>query len=469
MEWSKYLNEDRLRVSSRNGSVEDPIDQRSAFESDFGRAMFCSALRRMHDKTQVIPLTNGDKIHTRLTHSMEVMGIAESLGHHICRNRKFKEIFSDDEARDLEKKIPTIIKTAGLLHDIGNPPFGHFGETIIQEHFSSQESYNAIRHEPEFLDYVYFDGNAQGFRILTKLQFLNDLTGLNLTYATLGTYLKYPNCGKPVKTKLATKKHGVFTTEEDYLNKIIESCGLRCTDGTIKRHPLSFLVEAADSICYYTMDIEDGFEMGWYSARKVFDEIRNYLIERNVDVDSKPLKRLLTLDENKSDRHNMVSFRINVISYLIKKAVTNFIDNIDAIDCGEYHKELIEDDNLKVVDSLKSFAINNIFNQPFVVKAELTGHQVISGLITYLYAYVTNPNIEYRKRVKQILSKTACKVGFYEEDVISGRTPNIFNLMDKDFDQLKPTAKLRLIIDHISGMTDKYAVTLFQELSGQLL
>lgn len=165
----------------------------------------------------------------------------------------------------------------------------------------------------------------------------------------------------------------------------------------------------------------------------------------------------------------MVTFRIKMISYLIDKAINNFIDNLDKIDRGEYHCELIEDDNLMVAKSLKAFAIKNIFSQPFVVKAELTGHQVLSGLIRYLYAYVTSPKKAYRNRVKQILSKTACKVSFFENADKQGEKIDTATLLDNAFKQLEPMAKLRLIIDHISGMTDKYAVTLYQELSGQSL
>ena len=319
------------------------------------------------------------------------------------------------------------------------------------------------------MDYAHFDGNAQGFRILTKLQFLNDLYGLNLTFATLGAYLKYPNYGKPDKSTLATKKHGVFTTEKEYLEKIADACGLRCADGSIKRHPLSFLVEAADSICYYTMDIEDGYEMGWYKVNDVVSEIKKYLKDKEINIESESLNKLLAIDERKSDRHNMVTFRINMIAYLIEKAVTNFIDNIDNIDNGTYYYELIEDDDMLIVEALKVFAKKYIFNQPIVVKAELTGHQVLSGLINYLYIYITHPNNEYRKRVKHILSKTACKISFFEHESLENKEVDILTLFDNDFDKLKPTAKLRLIIDHISGMTDKYAVSLYQELSGMSL
>ena len=194
IDWNKYLSAKRYRQSTgtHNANIDEYTDKRNPFESDFGRVIFSSAMRRMHDKAQVVPLTSGDSIHTRLTHSMEVLSIAYSLGIDICRDKEFRELYSPEELLDLERKIPVILKTAAFVHDIGNPPFGHFGETIIQNYF---KDYLQKRHitDQQALDFTCFDGNAEGFRILTRLQFIGDLAGLNLTYGTLAAYLKYPN------------------------------------------------------------------------------------------------------------------------------------------------------------------------------------------------------------------------------------------------------------------------------------
>ena len=236
MEWKKLLNNTRLRQSKRGA------DARNDFESDFGRIIFSSAMRRMHDKTQVFPLTSDDNIHSRLTHSMEVMAIGHSLGIRICEKDDFALTVGEDKI-NLFREIPVMLKNACLVHDIGNPPFGHFGETVIQEYFKKffaqekekEEKANVENKVVKTLklnqgqqdDFINFDGNAQGFRVLTKLQILNDAYGLNLTYGTLASYTKYPNYGKIDKSKIAKKKRGVFQSEIEYLNQISEACGLK--------------------------------------------------------------------------------------------------------------------------------------------------------------------------------------------------------------------------------------------------
>src|ERR1035437_7480910 len=218
--WEKYLSIQRSRITNivkTNNDPENHFDERNDFDSDFGRAVFSSACRRMHDKTQVMPLSSDDNVHSRLTHSMEVMSIAQSLGDNICRKVDFTTIYGKD-AFEYERKISAILRTAAIMHDIGNPPFGHFGEHVISKYFETffvkmniititEEgegdnkqniiTYNPVNpynlNEQQVYDFIHYDGNAQGLRVITKLQYLNDLDGLNLTYATLGAYLKYPN------------------------------------------------------------------------------------------------------------------------------------------------------------------------------------------------------------------------------------------------------------------------------------
>jgi dGTPase len=193
MNWEKYLNAERLRPSGR----ETQNDPRNEFESDFGRVIFSPAIRRMHDKTQVFPLTTDDNIHSRLTHSMEVMAIGHSLGIRLCEDKIFQRYVKRD-LHTILREIPVLLKNSCLVHDIGNPPFGHFGEAVIQDYFSKLFVRKDIKFnltEVEKEDFKKFDGNAQGFRVLTKLQVLDDPFGLNLTYATLASYVKYPNTG----------------------------------------------------------------------------------------------------------------------------------------------------------------------------------------------------------------------------------------------------------------------------------
>lgn len=204
MRWDKLLSNFRLRESTRGN------DTRNDFESDFGRIIFSPAIRRMHDKTQVFPLTADDNIHSRLTHSMEVMSIGHSLGIKICENKAFVKKIGKAKTY-LYREIPIILKNACLVHDIGNPPFGHFGETVFQNFFKTFfiENPHIKLTDIEKEDFTFFDGNAQGFRVLTKLQILNDKYGLNLTAATLGSYLKYPNYAEKDKSKIH-KKNAVY-------------------------------------------------------------------------------------------------------------------------------------------------------------------------------------------------------------------------------------------------------------------
>lgn len=396
IDWNQYLSPERFKEPSLNYDQTGP-DKRSAFESDFGRVVFSSAIRRMHDKTQVIPLTSGDKIHTRLTHSIEVMNVAQSLAFNLCRDKDFVQAYGGQESVELERNIGAILKTAAFVHDIGNPPFGHFGETVIKNFFKRYLD-NHILCDKYKIDYEEFDGNAQGFRILTHLSYIGYLSGLNLTYATLGAYLKYPNFGKVDKSYIGTKKHGVYGTERDVFEKIVEKCHLKREDGRIKRHPLSFLVEAADSICYNVMDIEDGYLLHWYDKDTIISFLDNQItkyINDNIEKlknkgDKEAQKQIesynsfrcddgskfsfLKIIYNKpkyTDRgdnlnrvHWIMNFRVKLISYLIELASRNFKGNIRLIDKGDYNIELIEDDCFFVAKCLQKFTQRYIFPQP---------------------------------------------------------------------------------------------------------
>lgn len=445
MNWNKYLNAQRLRDSER----EKLIDPRNEFESDFGRVIFSPAIRRMHDKTQVFPLTTDDNIHSRLTHSMEVMAIGYSLGLQLAENKSFLEKSGLDKVTVL-RQIPVILKNVCLVHDIGNPPFGHFGEEVIQNYFTNQfanrNNFELSQLEQE--DFTQFDGNAQGFRVLTKLQVLDDAYGLNLTYATLSSYLKYPNPNEKVKEKLNQKKRGVFQSERNYLDTIATGCGLKKADGEYIRHPLSFLMEAADSICYLVMDIEDGFNKDWYD----YDEIRGVLSELN-GVE----KILKYAEKGKNEVSKMVKLRIGLIQYLVNLATSKFVENYEKICSGDYNKELINADDNKVADTLLQFCRDKIFPKKAIYSLELTGDSVISGLLDYYINFIFHKNKEYRKRAIGLISRSIIKASLLENNMVE----------DSNFEDLNNYYKLRVIVDFITGMTDQYALSQFQKLSGQ--
>lgn len=480
IDWDKYLSSERYRSQSEfkdHCSKVSDEDRRNDFESDFGRVAFSSAIRRMHDKAQVMPLTTGDSVHTRLTHSIEVMSIAYSLGISLCRDQDFIEVYGKDKAMKLERTIPMILKTAAFIHDIGNPPFGHFGETIIQNYFKEYLKKRIVT-DKQALDFTCFDGNAEGFRILTRLQYIGDLSGLNLTYATLAAYSKYPNDNKPDKSYIGRKKHGVFTSESDIFNNMVEACYMRTEDNKIKRHPLSFLVEAADSISYSIMDIEDGLTMGWYSFDYIIESLDRYL-KKETDNQDYSILKVIGLDFDKKgidkndEKRKMCDFRVAITRYLVNLAISKFKTNLEKIDKGEYSKELIEDGDM-VSKALQDFAAKNIFPRYEIEQIELTGNSVIKGLLNILLDCAFNQDKKFRNHLKSVISKTFLKVAKREENV-NDIPPTEYKFFSNeeiasfDIENLSPYSKLRTIIDLISGMTDRYAVSMYQKLSGQRL
>lgn len=448
MKWDKLLNKERLRKSTREE------DARNEFESDYGRVLFSPALRRMHDKTQVFPLTADDNIHSRLTHSMEVMSIGYSLGIDILKNEKFVSS-TGFKAHQLERMIPVILQSACLVHDIGNPPFGHFGETVIKDFFKNlfdndiklgeNKKFDLPKEEKE--DFTLFDGNAQGFRILTKLQVLDDAFGLNLTYATLASYTKYPNYGG-IGKPLSKHKRGVFQSEKEYFEKISKECGL-VEDGEAIRHPLAYLMEAADSICYLVMDMEDGFNKKWYkyTGLKTFFSETDGLSELFVKLDKDYPGEDLEVTR-------VVKFRINIIRRLVTLASDNFLKNIDAINSGTYDNELILDSENGLAKRFQEFCNIHILPNREILSLEMTGHSVLTGLLNFYTDFLFHDDKKYRKKAKGMLSNSIVRAALLENNV-------------KDFEDLSVYYKLRIIVDYISGMTDQFALNQFQKLSGQ--
>ncbi len=468
MDWKKLLNEARLRVSNRNK------DGRNEYESDFGRIVFSPATRRMHDKTQVFPLTSDDNIHSRLTHSMEVMSVGYSLAVTLCESEVLKSKF-DIEKYDLFRKVPMIIKNICLIHDIGNPPFGHFGETIVQCYFKEYFSNCIIKERSEdfseddkktgkdllvltshqIKDFIDYDGNAQGLRVLTKLQILNDAFGLNLTLATLSAYIKYPNFEKNDDDIIEKNKHGVFASEKDYFQKIFNECGLIGTDGRYIRNPLCYLMEAADSICYLTMDIEDGYN------KKLYDIHYLYNIYKSIPSIKEKIEEIYVDKENyyKNEITKVVNFRIHIIAVLSKLAMTNFESNIASIENGTYNKELINDDPTnKLAETLKKICQDNIFVTREINYLEITGHSVITGILDFYRMLLYHPNKKYKKKASVLISKSIFNAA-YEENGLFGD--------DAKIDKLSDYYKLRIIVDFVSGMTDQFALDHYQKISGQ--
>jgi len=501
IDWSKYLSTERFRPPTGGGEKnesESHYDKRNPFESDFGRAVFSSACRRMHDKTQVMPLSTDDNVHSRLTHSLEVMSIAQSLGDNICRDKRFVNNYKANSF-DLEREISAILRTAAIMHDIGNPPFGHFGEHTISKYFEDffiqkgvieikevregdktkkevvfNEGNSFDLNEHQILDFINYDGNAQGLRVITKLQYLNDLAGLNLTYATLGAYLKYPNTNAEKNSDyIGEKKHGIYFTEKDIFNKIVDNCNLIAQSQSgmkrIKRHPLSFLVEAADTICYRSMDIEDGWNQGWYDFKDIIDwinlEIRK--ITNNEELDICKIIGYTGFEKDLPYRKKMVDFRVFLIQYFVNLATKNYIENLSSIEAGTYSNELLDDDPFRVEEALKLFTQKHIFKNREILSAELTGASVLKGLLDILIKLYFDTDKLNRFHITGLTSKTIIRTAVHEE--LNKTMKNSLELNCFDIKELNSYYKLRIIVDFVSGMTDQYAVKLYQKLSGQKL
>lgn len=486
MDWKKYLSAERVRGRKE---AKEASDLRTEFESDYGRVLFSSAIRRMHDKTQVIPLTNGDAILTRLTHSIQVMNIAESLMLNYTRSEDFKKENPDPEQRyELMSALISVAKSAAFVHDVGNPPFGHFGETVIQEFFNRQKieqknfcatAGDERQLERQSLDFTQFDGNAQGFRILSRLQYIGALDGLNLTYATLAAFMKYPNLGKKkCDNYIGNKKHGVFWPEEELFNKIVDSCNMRRPDGSIKRHPLSFIVEAADSIAYLVMDIEDAYNLKWYSFDTLCDGINNNLNKELKEEGShKDIFDIISFksrafDDGKlvagANRKVVVDFRVSLIQYLVNLAVNNFKNHINDIDEGNYNKELIVDDTDNVAEALLEFSKQYIYSRREICSEEMTGRTVINGLLEQLSLYAFSDDIEYRNKVKSVISRSRLEIAMHENSFAADEYKFFTDkeLYEYDIKKMGSYGRWRMIVDFVSSMTDKYALTLYQQLSG---
>jgi dGTPase len=448
LDWKLLLSDERLGIEKNQFTKKDG---RSQFQKDFDRIVFSPAFRRLQDKTQVFPLPESDFVHTRLTHSLEVSVVGRSLGNLvgeriIARHPKLRKDFT-------QFHFGEIVAAACLAHDIGNPPFGHSGEDAIAEYFkngSGKKFKEEIADEKKWNDVIRFEGNAQGFRIITKLQNQDVDGGLQLTYATLSALNKYPKeslTDLEIKNdtghKNIYKKFGFFQSEKEIYKHVAEKTGLSKPNKAEKylwhRHPLSFLVEAADDICYSIMDLEDGFRLGLLS----FKETESLLV---------PLihKRDLSGYKKRDDNEKVGYLRAKAINDLVNLVADVFIENEKEILAGGFNKELVtvitRSSTLKKIEKT---SITKIYRHRSVVERETAGYEVLGGLLdTFITAY-----------------------NEYSEKNLSPKNRSIINLIPKRFffaEKANPYLYNRLlrIIDFVSGMTDSYAVSIFRKIKG---
>jgi dGTPase len=389
MSWEQLLSLKRQGDKGKRLRIEQD-DTRLGFEVDYDRIIFSAAFRSLQDKTQVIPMSKTDFVHTRLTHSLEVSVVGRSIGRLVGKKiiEKYphlKEIHGY-QAND----FGAIVAAASLAHDIGNPPFGHSGEKAIGEYFSigKGQKYKDQLTDKQWQDLIDFEGNANGFSVLTSSR--PGIEGsIRLTYAVLGAFMKYPKESLPKKptSNISDKKYGFFQTDKDFFKEVADELGLipnkSGNDIGFERHPLAYLVEAADDICYTIIDFEDGINLGLVSE----DYALEYLIKLVKDtIDTTKYQTLTT----KEDRISYL--RALAIGNLINDAVRVFVENEEAILKGEFPYALTDKSKYKAqIDDIIKLSVKNIYQSREVIEKELSGYQIINNLLDkFITAYNNN-------------------------------------------------------------------------------
>ena len=405
MNWEQLLSLKRQGDKGKRLRIEQD-DTRLGFEVDYDRIIFSSAFRSLQDKTQVIPLSKTDFVHTRLTHSLEVSVVGRSIGRLVGKKIIEKYPHLQEVHGFQANDFGAIVAAAALAHDIGNPPFGHSGEKAIGEYFSigKGQKFKDQLTDKQWQDLIDFEGNANGFSVLTSSR--PGIEGsIRLTYAVLGAFMKYPKESLPKKptSNIADKKYGFFQSNKDFFKEVADELGLisnkSVDDIGFERHPLAYLVEAADDICYTIIDFEDGINLGLVSE----DYALEYLIKLVKDtIDTAKYNTLTT----KEDRISYL--RALAIGNLINDAVRIFIENEEAILKGEFPFALTDKSKYKAqIDDIIKLSVKNIYQSREVIEKELTGYQIINTLLDkFITAYNNNyegKSTNYDKLLLKIL------------------------------------------------------------------
>jgi len=453
MNWNQLLLQERFKSSS---VIKDKTDGRNIFDNDYSRMSLSPHVRRLQNKAQVFPLEKTDFSRNRLTHSLEVSSFAKSLGLGI-EQQLIKENKLDSKLKGF---IPSILQTSGLIHDIGNPPFGHFGEETIQRFFSkyfksNKEKYSTFTKE-EKLDFLKFDGNVQGFRILRKLGLSDNEFGYNLTLPTLASVIKYPASSfegnKDDKNQISKKKFGYFQSEKEDYKIINEKLGLNG-----KRHPLVFILEVADDVAYSVCDIEDGFRKKIISKDFLIDELEKLLknTENKKFIEElKEINKNVRKDHPARDEVIIQKFRIKVQSFMLIEGTKAFIKYHDDILNGSFDKDLLlSSEAAELRKAFKKLSYIN-FQHRSVLKRELIGERVISFLMEQLINAVTNEEKLSNPKSKEAKLNALISPSYKFVNEVLKTYPN------------EEYNKIQLVTDYVSGMTDTFALNLFRELMG---
>lgn len=442
MEWKKLLCSQRFGQEGLEPGNWQEI--RSEFQRDFDRLIFSAPFRRLQNKTQVFPLPGRVFVHNRLTHSLEVASVGRSIGN--LTAQRLTANMDKDEAL-LVAEIGSVVAAACLAHDLGNPPFGHSGEKAISRFFSegNGKRFNEMLTKGQWEDLICFEGNANLLRLLTHTFNGRRHGGFAMTYATLAATIKYPFNSLEKGHK---KKFGYFQTEAEAFEQIVTKTGLTpiIKSGqavAYARHPLVYMVEAADDICYQVMDMEDASKLNILSVEKVHQIYRSFF---NSQSDAIRLERLEKTFREVTDQNEQTAYlRAMVINKLVSEVADGFMEHYQAIINGTFEgkmSDFLKPETAQAMKNCASEAIQSVYNHPSVTKVEITGYNVIGFLLNQFTEAFFKPDSEYNKKLLSLV-------------------PQQFNSPNAT-----PYEKLRSVIDFISGMTDVYAVELYRQING---
>ena len=447
MNWEQLLS--LKRFGDKNKRIRKEQDEtRLGFEVDYDRVIFSSEFRSLQDKTQVIPLSQTDFVHTRLTHSLEVSVVGRSLGRKVGQKLLEKHPHLQNVHGYQANDFGAIVAAAALAHDIGNPPFGHSGEKAIGEFFKTGKGKEFKKHltEKEYQDLCDFEGNANGFKILTESRQGRE-GGLRLSYATLGAFMKYPKESLPKKptAHIADKKYGFFQSEKEAFLDVVNELGLLSRSSTndisYSRHPLTFLVEAADDICYTIIDFEDGINLGLIQEEYALEYLIN-LVKETININN---YNALT---NTEDRISYL--RALAINTLINEAVELFMHNEADILEGQFSKALLDVSKYKAqINDIIKISVQNVYNSKDVLNKEIAGYEVINELLNIFTTTIYNKQLgslsNYNHLILKVFPKTLDlnKEGLYN------------NLLS--------------ICNYVSKLSDSNAILTYRKLKGNHL
>ncbi|HZL37620.1 MAG TPA: dNTP triphosphohydrolase [Tepidisphaeraceae bacterium] len=476
MEWTKLLSPRRIR-ELMGGKPSGVNDHRTPFQSDFDRLVFSSPVKRLQDKAQVFPLDRNDAVRTRLTHSLEVSCVARGLGQRVARALVQRGNIDEEQARAIED----ICGTAGLIHDLGNPPFGHYGETAISKWFEAGVGQNAlgpIAHVPQLhSDFTNFEGNARTLRLLCHLQVLSDQHGMNPTAALMGATMKYmvPS-HEPDRTSKdhGRTKPGFLFAEREMIAVVRKELGV---DNA--RHPLVYLVEAADDCVYSICDVEDGVRKGILS----FDAAVAGLVEKAKanSLDHNAISSIAAntkgaidkgvesgpkLSDHAREDSYMQMFRVMVIGKTVEGSANAFLKRYDDIMAGTYKDELVADNEAGVAKSLvkacKKLGVAKIYNTRPTIELELRGGKIIQSLLDMLWLGIDPKTKEedHGKRCHSLISHSYRHLHDFELEHAKANAYYGYSA-----EQIERYYGLLLLTDYVGGMTDSFASNLYGSLN----